>query len=216
MLDHRANFIHLDLYMRAFEVETPLNWDNYEDPSAYVLATIENADESAIIEMSEDLGLSASSLATPPKLWADDWKFRLFISHVSAHKDRATRLRSCLAPFHISGFVAHEDITPTTLWEAEIQRALHTMDAFLAIHTDGFSKSVWTQQEIGFAVARGVRIISFKMGEDPTGFIGKQQALPRLNRTAEQIAQEVADILATDDATNARYNEVKSMWEIPF
>jgi hypothetical protein len=57
------------------------------------------------------------------------------------------------------------------------------MDAFLAIHTEGFSKSVWTQQEIGFAGARGVKIISFKMGEDPTGFISKHQALPRLNRT---------------------------------
>lgn len=215
-LDHRSNFAHIDLYIRAFEVETRINWEAYDDPSTYVLATLEKADESAIIEMGDDLGLSASALATPPKLWADDWKFRLFISHISAHKDKATRLRSCLVPFHVSGFVAHEDITPTTLWEAEIQRALHTMDAFLAIHTDGFSKSVWTQQEIGFAVARGVRIISFKMGEDPTGFIGKQQALARLNRTAEQIAQEVADILAADDLTKVRYKRAKVMAEIPF
>jgi hypothetical protein len=47
------------------------------------------------------------------------------------------------------------------------------MDAFLAIHTPGFKDSFWTQQEIGFAVGRGVKIISFKMGEDPTGFISK-------------------------------------------
>ncbi len=214
--DHGSDFAHLDIYMRAFDIETPINWDHYSDPTTYVLATIEKADEVAITEMGEDLGLSASALATPPKLWADDWKFRLFISHISADKEKATRLRACLEPFHISGFVAHEDISPTALWEAEIQRALHTMDAFLAIHTHSFSKSVWTQQEIGFSVARGVRIISFKMGEDPTGFISKLQALPRLNRTAEQIAQEVRDILAADDLTKSRYAQVKSMSEIPF
>ncbi|MBS0240946.1 MAG: toll/interleukin-1 receptor domain-containing protein [Proteobacteria bacterium] len=198
--------------MRAFGVKTSLNWENYTEVT-YVLATLEKAEEAAIIEMGEDLGFSASALATPPKLWVDDSKFRLFISHVSARKDIATRLRACLEPFHISGFVAHEDILPTVHWEAEIQRALHMMDAFLAIHTDGFSKSVWTQQEIGFAVARGVRIISFKMGEDPTGFISKQQALPRLNRNAEQIAVEVRDILAGDDLTKERYAHTKFVSE---
>jgi len=64
------------------------------------------------------------------------------------------------------------------------------MDAFLAIHTLGFKDSFWTQQEIGFAVGRSMKIISFKMGEDPTGFISKHQALPRRGRTAEEIARE--------------------------
>ncbi len=103
-----------------------------------------------------------------------------------------------------SSFVAHQDIHPTTIWQEEIERALHSMDGFLAIHTKGFSASVWTQQEIGFAVARGVKIISFKMGEDPTGFISKQQALPRLNRSAEDIAKEVHALLAADQSTSAR------------
>ncbi len=78
------------------------------------------------------------------------------------------------------------------------------MDAFIAIHTAGFSKSIWTQQEIGFALGRGVKVISFKMGEDPTGFISKQQALARRGRTAEQIAVEVDAILAADPLTEPK------------
>jgi hypothetical protein len=82
------------------------------------------------------------------------------------------------------------------------------MDAFLAIHTKGFSKSFWTQQEIGFAVARGVKIILFKMDEDPTGFISKHQALPRLDRNAVDIAKEVSGLLLNDDLTASRMREV--------
>jgi hypothetical protein len=125
------------------------------------------------------------------------------MSHTSADKVKATRLRDCLAPYYISGFVAHQDIHPTAEWQIEIERALFAMDAFLAIHTKGFSLSFWAQQEIGFAVARGVKIISFKMGEDPTGFISKHQALPRGNRSAEDIAKEVNALLSDDDLTRA-------------
>ena len=83
------------------------------------------------------------------------------------------------------------------------------MDAFLAIHTVGFSKSFWTQQEIGFAVGRGVKVISFQMGEDPTGFISKQQALARRSRTAEEIAAEIDTILSKDAATADKLNSAK-------
>lgn len=82
------------------------------------------------------------------------------------------------------------------------------MDAFVAVHTKGLSKSMWSQQEIGFAVARRVKIISLKMGEDPTGFISKHQALPRLNRTAEQIAMEINTILLSDEQTSTRLKEI--------
>jgi TIR domain len=152
---------------------------------------------------------AAHGVSTAPRNWQGTNKFRLFISHIAKHKDRATRLRACLALYAISGFVAHEDIHPTLEWEQEIERALYTMDAFLAIHTLGFKDSFWTQQEIGFAVGRSVKIISFKMGEDPTGFISKHQALPRRGRTAEEIAREVDAILAADPLTAGKLDAAK-------
>ena len=94
------------------------------------------------------------------------------------------------------------------------------MDAFLAIHTKGFSQSFWTQQEIGFAVCRGVKIISLKMGEDPTGFISVRQALPRLGRTAEAVATEVEFLLKDDQRTAGRLKAAQVVRkideEIPF
>jgi TIR domain len=127
--------------------------------------------------------------------------------HIQGHK--ATRLKDCLEPYGISGFVAHEDIHPTLEWQAEIERALYVMDAFIAIHTQGFSASIWTQQEIGFAVGRGVKIISLKMGEDPTGFISKRQALPRRRRTAEEIAREVDGLFHSDELTADKLHAAK-------
>jgi hypothetical protein len=75
------------------------------------------------------------------------------------------------------------------------------MDAFLAMHTVGFSQSVWTQQEIGFALGRGGKIISLRMGEDPSGFIAKHQALSRRDRKAEEIAHDINNILAASPQT---------------
>jgi hypothetical protein len=86
-------------------------------------------------------------------------------------------LRDKLRLYGISCFVAHEDIHPTIEWQNEIENALHTMDSFVALLTDRFHDSLWTDQEVGFAFGRGVPIISVKLGKDPYGFIGKFQAL---------------------------------------
>jgi hypothetical protein len=82
-----------------------------------------------------------------------------------------------LGPFGISCFVAHEDIHPTKEWQDEIENALASMDAFVALMTEKFHHSLWTDQEVGFALARGIPMIAVKLGIDPYGFIGKFQAL---------------------------------------
>lgn len=151
-------------------------------------------------------GATASS---PPANWINPQRFRLFISHIAIHKDKATRLKSCLVRYGIDGFVAHEDIEPTLEWQSEIEKALRTMDAFLAIHTVGFSKSIWAQQEVGYAVGRGVKIISLQMGEDPIGFISKHQALRRGDRKAEEVAAEIDSILAKDPRTRDKLGAAK-------
>lgn len=83
------------------------------------------------------------------------------------------------------------------------------MDAFIAVHTKGFSQSFWTQQEIGFALGRGVKIISFMMGEAPTGFISKRQALQQRGRPAEAIAKEIDRLLGDDVLTATKLQAAK-------
>jgi hypothetical protein len=110
------------------------------------------------------------------RIWEKDC-FRVFLSHKMEVKKETSELKDRLKLFGISCFVAHEDIHPTKEWQDEIENALHTMDSFVALLTDGFHDSLWTDQEVGLAFGRGVPIISVKLGQNPYGFIGKFQAL---------------------------------------
>jgi hypothetical protein len=209
-LQAKFGYAEIDAFLREFNIPSPQNVE-VNSKWVYSKAALQAAQTDVLLKIAEelDVGLPRSQSATAPKNWQNTAHFRLFISHISKDKDKATRLKDCLAPYAISGFVAHEDIHPTLEWQREVERALHAMDAFIAIHTPGFSASFWTQQEVGFAVGRGVKIISFKMGEDPTGFISKHQALPRRRRRAEEIAKEIDELLSADELTAAKLHTAK-------
>lgn len=110
------------------------------------------------------------------RIWGDG-KVRVFLSHKSKFMKETAMLKEELAFYGASCIVAHKDIEPTKLWQDEIENALHSMDILVALMTDGFQDSNWTDQEIGFAMGRKKRIISVRMGTDPYGFIGKYQGV---------------------------------------
>jgi hypothetical protein len=117
------------------------------------------------------------------RIWGDGG-FRLFLSHKTEVKKQTAELKDRLATYGISCFVAHEDILPTKAWQDEIENALSSMDGFVALMTENFHDSNWTDQEVGFAVCREVPLIAIKLGIDPYGFIGKFQALSATWETA--------------------------------
>jgi hypothetical protein len=124
--------------------------------------------------------LLASERLVPPSVTKRIWKedgFRVFLSHKAEVKKQTADLKESLLVYGISSFVAHADIRPTKAWQDEIENALSTMDAFVALMTKNFHESDWTDQEVGFALARGVPMIAVKLDRDPYGFIGKFQAL---------------------------------------
>lgn len=212
-LQSRYSYGEIDEFLAAFAIDPPKEV-TVNSKWVYSKAALAKVPEAKLLKIASELELVVGGAGigdpTPPQNWANTKLFRLFISHISKDKDKATRLKECLAPYGIAGFVAHEDIHPTLKWQGEIERALRTMDAFIAVLTKGFSGSVWTQQEIGFAVCRGVKVISFKMGEDPTGFLGQEQAHPRQKRTAEEVAKEIDALLSRDPRTADRLAEAKS------
>ena len=57
-------------------------------------------------------------------------------------------------------------------------------------------------------------VISFMMGEDPKGFISKHQGLSRRGKSAEQIAEEIRDLLEYDGKTKQRLKEAQIAREI--
>lgn len=135
------------------------------------------------------------------RIWGERG-FRVFLSHKSEVKVQTAELKERLKPFGVSCFVAHEDIHPTQEWQDEIANALASMDAFVAVMTESFHESEWTDQEVGYAVARGVPIIAAKLGRDPYGFIGKFQALRTSWLTC---AEDVAKILIRNDRMLSEY-----------
>ena len=117
------------------------------------------------------------------------------------HKLKATALKAALRKYGISSFVAHEDIEPTFEWQDEIEKALASMDALTAILIPGFHDSNWTDQEIGYALGRGVLVLPLRNGLDPYGFVGKFQGIPCHDRTVAQVAKSVFQALVSNAAT---------------
>jgi hypothetical protein len=114
--------------------------------------------------------------STIGRIWRAD-AYRVFLCHKAEVKKKVAELKEQLEPFGISAFVAHQDIHPTKEWQEEIENALASMDAFFALLTEKFHESQWTDQEVGYALARGLPMIAVKLGRAPYGFIGKFQAL---------------------------------------
>jgi hypothetical protein len=144
----------------------------------------------------------SSSLSGPTPTNPDSlsfWKaghIRLFISHRDPFRREAAALALALEKFGISCFVAHDHIEPMESWQHQIEAGLETMEVFLAMVTDDFHDSVWTNQEVGFARSRGVPVVCLKLGAAPKGFIADKQALTGDPQHPELSANGVYQLMA--------------------
>jgi len=126
-------------------------------------------------------------------IWKDNY-IRLFISHRDSDKSIAADLAYSLEGYGICAFVAHDTIEAKKKWGSEIINGLKSMDIMLALITDDFHKSVWTNQEIGFAIGQEVEIISLKLGKaDPEGFIISEEQALKVN--AKNISEATPEIV---------------------
>ncbi|MEP1145471.1 MAG: toll/interleukin-1 receptor domain-containing protein [Henriciella sp.] len=137
---------------------------------------------------------SKPTVEAQSRLWKPD-TIKMFISHRDTSKVKAHDLAEQLENYGISSFVAHDSIEPDEDWQNEIEKALQTMDVLLAFITDDLFDSPWTNQEIGYALARDVPIISIKLERtDPVGFIRNRQAI---KGSFSNMAMNAAKIWAT-------------------
>lgn len=136
------------------------------------------------------------------RLWPDG-RFRLFLSHLSADKVAVSNLKAELEIFGITSFVAHEDIEPTLEWRDEIELGLKSMHALAALITPEFHGSNWTDQEIGWAMGRGVLVIPIRLGKDPYGFAGKYQGISGALDKPIPLARSIVKILLAKTQTHA-------------
>ena len=142
-----------------------------------------------------------------PAFWREGL-FRVFLTHLASEKAFACELRQALLNFGISAFVAHNDIKPTLVWQTEIIKALNTCEAVVALMHFGFHANDWTDQEMGFAMGRGVPVFAVRFGETPYGFIGRFQALNGRGKSPSELARELYDLYRENEKTQKRMNEV--------
>ena len=141
-------------------------------------------------------------------LWGEGNRLRLFISHLAEDRAAAHLLSESLEPFGVSSFVAHDSIEPMKEWPKEIHNGLVTMEAMVVLLTDGLHKSVWVNQEIGFAHGRGIPIICVKASaQDPEGIIASIQALKSSPDNIASVAPELVRAVIKEIGQEERHKE---------
>lgn len=167
---------------------------------------------------------ASSSILKRPQLPADSlniWKqdmIRVFISHRDQYKAKARELAEVLEQFGFTCFVAHDTITPMSEWRLEIMKGLQTMDILLVYLTDDFHDSIWTDQEVGFALGDDKPVLSVKLGvKDPQGFISHIQAVKADIDTPKETAERLVPLLAEATRSKERVQTaiVKAFCESP-
>lgn len=136
------------------------------------------------------------------RVWTEQ-RFRLFLSHVSKHKVAVSELKNELMIRGVSAFVAHVDIEPSLEWRDEIELGLRSMHALAALMTDDFHSSNWTDQEIGWALGRGVPVFPVRLGSDPYGFAGKIQGISGTLAQPAALAMTIVDTLLRNQQSHS-------------
>jgi hypothetical protein len=135
------------------------------------------------------------------RLWPENY-FRLFLSHVSKYAAKVSSLKDSLKVYGIAAFVAHEDVEPSLQWQNEIELALNSMYALAALITDDFTASLWTDQEVGWALGRGRLVIPVRLGANPYGFAGKIQGMKGDFGDPRSMARSICEILLKNPQTH--------------
>lgn len=210
-LQSRMTYSDIDIYLKGFGIDPRAKTEDKSYGSKWVYSKDILAGESddVILSIADELELEHPYSSTKrvdladSKFWLPN-HFRLFLSHLSSFKSQTSKLQKALKNYGISGFVAHEDIEPTKEWLTEIEKALFSMDALVAILMPGFHESNWTDHEVGVAVGRDVLVIPIRRGIDPYGFIGKYQGLQAKNKTVGQVASEIFSVILSNQKTKGR------------
>lgn len=190
----------IDLTLRQFSLPTTDGWSS--DKFRYLVEMLEGCEDSKLTDLALHVGIKTSqqSRGIDPPFWRAGM-LRLFISHLTEYRTLAAGLQQEFWRYGISAFVAHNDIEPTREWQAEIETALSTCHALVALLHPGFHASNWTDQEIGFAMGRGVPVFAVRFGQDPYGFIGRLQAFQGAGKAAGDIAGELFACYAANRET---------------
>lgn len=176
------------------------------DKLSYAIHCLEDGKDSKLIDIDEYLMGNGLPGNAP---W-ERKEFRLFLTHVAKRKKEAHNLKDSLCDLGVEAFVAHDDIQAGEEWQAAIRVALRTSDALAGLLHEGFRESPWCDQEVGFALGRGIPALPIQCDRDitPYGFIGSLQAVPQSSKNGmENVAIDLVLALLKDARTSRKLTQ---------
>ena len=155
---------------------------------------VSNADDDVLVDLyalatgiDTDEVIDAVDSTTTDTNWRAGYA-RVFLSHSAKHKAFVGDVANELAVVGIHSFVAHDTIAYSKPWQTQIEQALRSMQALVAIIHPEFNDSPWCHQEVGWALGRRVPRYAIRVGPAPEGFIGREQWPSADGRTAKPVA----------------------------
>jgi len=197
-----SEYSEIQFILGQFKLPCHESWS--EDKYGYCLNMLENVVPEKLVELHEYLYPEISIPGNAGQILKGPWeegKLRLFISHSSIKKSDANKLKQELSVLGIDSFVAHEDIEPNKEWLVELKIALSTCHALAAFLCNDFKQSNYCDQEVGYALQRGVLVIPLQFEIVSYGFMAPFQGVRVKDKNPDQIASEIRKIIADHPLT---------------
>jgi len=176
------------------------SWD--DTPASrrrFLSEVVPRADDETLAGLRDFLigGDQAPAQLGDDELW-NGQPVHVFLSHKTEDAEWVSSVRVALASYGISGFVAHRDISPSEHWREVIKRGLKSCHVLVAVLHPNFHSNSWCDQEVGWAVGRGIPIVTvrrdvnFDRGRD--GFLDEVQDIildPKHGTGEYYLAQQI-------------------------
>jgi hypothetical protein len=119
----------------------------------------------AMVQGRSDVEVLAELVSESPDvgLWKPKY-LRVFASHSAKRKAFIGEIKELLDVAGVDLFVAHDSMTVSKPWQAQIEVHLSSMDALVAFVHPEVNESPWCQQEVGWALGRGVPRFAIRLG----------------------------------------------------
>jgi len=117
----------------------------------------------------------------------------IFVSYSTINREIASNIKSELEQYGISTFLAHHDITLSSIFKNKIIHELKHCKFFMPIITSDFRASKWTDQESGIAFIYNKEILPVKVQDiNPYGFLDIFQAIPLKGNDYTGLCRDIA------------------------
>lgn len=194
------------LTLDQFGLETYDPRGDYDfDAHSYFIAQVKEATNTTLVNLHEYLVGEEAAPPGPDGPWNSPFPVTVFLSHVHEHRHFVGAVKTHLARRGIDGFVAHDDIQPSEQWREVIKAALGTCHAFVAFLHGRFHESQWCDQEVGWALGRGIPIVAVRPPnvERRDGFLEEHQDLLVSDAPNEErsVADEILEVVVRDPRT---------------